>query len=79
MYTTSDLYDIASLYYMQAYISYLQQMNDVETRYICHDVSIASKLDKNECRLQLKDHKARYALRCLLYAIAGNMIYEGRF
>jgi hypothetical protein len=53
MYTTSDLYDYASLYYLQAWIGYGYEHRP--------------------------DRKARYALRCLLYTIAGNMIYEGRF
>lgn len=53
MYTTSDLYDIASLYYMQSCIGYGYEHRP--------------------------DHKARYAHRCLLYTIAANMIYEGRY
>lgn len=53
MYTTSDLYDIASLYYTQAFMSYY--------------------VPARRCNKQL------YALRCLLYTISANMIYEGRF
>jgi hypothetical protein len=53
MYTTADLYDYASLYYLQACIGYGYEHRP--------------------------DRKARYALRCLLYTISANMIYEGRF
>lgn len=53
MYTTSDLYDIASLYYTQTFMAYY-----VPAR---------------------RNNKRLYARRCLLYTIAANMIYEGRY
>ena len=61
MYTISDLYEIVSLYYTQAY-----------TAYYMHAYKLYYIPPRRNC-------KQLYAHRCLLYTIAANMIYEGRY
>lgn len=61
MYTTSDLCDIVSLYYTQAFKAYYFPARS------------NNKLLSARLYMQLSAH------RCLLYTIAANMIYEGRY
>ena len=61
MYTCSDLCDIVSLYYTQAFMAYYFPVRS------------------NNKLLSANYYRLLSAHRCLLYTIAANMIYEGRY